>query len=269
MGFEEKMRAARSKYVPPIPRNLKKLGSMLEEYKPMKGLFRGMVKGDKKEVALIFIHDDMIEPLNECCHLYMDGTFSMRSLIPGFRQIYIIHFRKLDAGFASIFVFLSSQTKTMYDVMWRGIFELVPKLKVNVTTIMCDFERAQIASLKENFDKVDICGCLFHYKSAIVKKWGKFRIIGHDHILEKAYAIPHLPSDRITDGINHIIDLIDEVDNNVALENFGKYLRKQWNPIRDVLSIFRNPVRTNNTCENFHLHATKYWKTQNDLENAK
>uniref|UniRef100_A0ABD2WBQ2 MULE transposase domain-containing protein n=1 Tax=Trichogramma kaykai TaxID=54128 RepID=A0ABD2WBQ2_9HYME len=186
MGFEEKMRAARSKYVPPIPRNLKKLGSMLEEYKPMKGLFRGMVKGDKKEVALIFIHDDMIEPLNECCHLYMDGTFSMRSLIPGFRQIYIIHFRKLDAvrilnnvenfkkvinynstikGFASIFVFLSSQTKTMYDVMWRGIFELVPKLKVNVTTIMCDFERAQIASLKENFDKVDICGCLFHYKS--------------------------------------------------------------------------------------------------------
>ncbi|KAL7297056.1 hypothetical protein TKK_0009482 [Trichogramma kaykai] len=43
-GFKEKMRAARSKYVPPIPRNLKKLGSMLEEYKPMKGLFRGSMR---------------------------------------------------------------------------------------------------------------------------------------------------------------------------------------------------------------------------------
>ncbi|KAL7289964.1 hypothetical protein TKK_0015697 [Trichogramma kaykai] len=269
---KERMRRSQSKNKPKIPKSLSKLGNRLTEYEPTQHLFKGKIKNEQKEVALIFIHNDMLAPLNLRNHLFVDGTFNMRSLIPGFRQVYIVHFRKFDTGFAAIFIFTSSQTKTMYNSIWEKIFELVPKLQKNVTTIMCNFEKAQIHSLKKNFPKARTCGCLFHYKMAIIKKWDKLEIVENEHILEKTYALAHLLPTKMQEGINYITGLIDEVDDNQKLQMFGKYLRTQWLPLKDVFSVFQNPVRTNNTCENFHLHATNrigkhstIWKMLDEL----
>ena len=80
--------------------------------------------------------------------------------------------------------------------------------------------------------------------------------------MEKAYALAHLPANRVNDGIAHITELIDDVwRRNEAqreqIQTFGTYLRTQWLPLKDVISVFRKPVRTNNTCENCHLHAAR------------
>uniref|UniRef100_A0ABD2W770 Uncharacterized protein n=1 Tax=Trichogramma kaykai TaxID=54128 RepID=A0ABD2W770_9HYME len=106
----------------------------------------------------------------------------------------------------------------------------------------------------------------------VAKKWEKLKIVGHESILEKSYALAHLPSDKIQEGLKHITALIDNL-NDEKLVRFGTYMRNQWGPLKNILSIYQNPVRTNNTCENFHMHAKRrigkhetVWKMLNGLK---
>ncbi|KAL7289571.1 hypothetical protein TKK_0016540 [Trichogramma kaykai] len=109
-------------------------------------------------------------------------------------------------------------------------------------------------------------------RRAVAKKWEKLKIVGHESILEKSYALAHLPSDKIQEGLKHITALIDNL-NDEKLVRFGTYMRNQWGPLKNILSIYQNPVRTNNTCENFHMHAKRrigkhetVWKMLNGLK---
>ena len=99
---------------------------------------------------------------------------------------------------------------------------------------------------------------------ALVKKWTPLKIpIEFEYILEKAYALAHLPSGLIPEGMAHLTALIDGLSQrgniNInalnSLQIFSTYLRTFWIPLADVFSVFGKPVRTNNTCENFHLYA--------------
>lgn len=86
-----------------------------------------------------------------------------------------------------------------------------------------------------------------------------------DYIIERAYAVAHLPADKVNEGFMHITSLVDNLANgngiNPAilqkLQDFAAYLRRYWLPLAEVLSVFQKPVRSNNTCENFHLYAVK------------
>lgn len=94
----------------------------------------------------------------------------------------------------------------------------------------------------------------------MTKRWAKLRIpFRFNDILEKCYAIPHLPSDKITEGVNIIQQTVDSIprQNRGKLQEFVNYLRRVWVPLADVLSVFNNPIRTNNGCENFHFLAAK------------
>ena len=104
----------------------------------------------------------------------------------------------------------------------------------------------------------------YYFLKALVKKWSALKIpVSLEYILEKAYALAHLPSNLISEGFEHIVNLIDGLtlvdninDEDVnALQAFSTYLRTYWIPLADVVSVFEKPVRTNNTCENFHLYA--------------
>ncbi|KAJ8666452.1 hypothetical protein QAD02_008114 [Eretmocerus hayati] len=46
-------------------------------------------------------------------------------------------------------------------------------------------------------------------------------------------------------------DMIDEI-NDPRLNRFGRYLNRYWLPLRIVLSVWNQPVRTNNLCEIFN-----------------
>lgn len=94
----------------------------------------------------------------------------------------------------------------------------------------------------------------------MTKKWSTLRIpFRFNDILEKCYAIPHLPADKILEGINFIqqqVDLIPRQDRG-NLQEFVNYIRRFWGPLANVLSVFHCPIRTNNGCENFHFLAAK------------
>lgn len=101
---------------------------------------------------------------------------------------------------------------------------------------------------------------------ALAKTWNNKSIpMEFEYILERAYAVAHLPADKINEGFVHITALVDNLANGNGidptifqkLQDFASYLRRFWLPLADVLSVFQKPVRTNNTCENFHLYAAK------------
>lgn len=77
------MRTARSKYVPPVPRNMTALAQTLQHYHPMKNFYTGCAVGTDGSIALIFIHDRMLQPLSECKQLFTDGTFDVRNFYYG------------------------------------------------------------------------------------------------------------------------------------------------------------------------------------------
>lgn len=72
------MQKARRKNVPPTPRNLREMADILEEYEPIRGVYRGCAVGVDGSLALVFIHESMIEPLSKCSQLFTDGTFKVK-----------------------------------------------------------------------------------------------------------------------------------------------------------------------------------------------
>ena len=41
------------------------------------------------------------------------------------------------------------------------------------------------------------------------------------------------------------------------LQEFATYYRTYWLPLKEIISVYDKPIKTNNTCENFHLYALK------------
>ncbi|KAL7294039.1 hypothetical protein TKK_0012513 [Trichogramma kaykai] len=277
--FKQKMLKARREFVPKTPDTLLELGQLLMDYPPLRSFYKGQATVDDGSVAQIFINDDMLAPLNKITEIFCDGTFKIRCKQPKCAQIFTLHFRKVDMGFPSIICMTSSMTTSMYDAIWKKLFEIIPDLQRNIQTIHMDFERAQIKSAKKHFPSPKrVSGCLFHYKQAIAKKWSRLRVpTNYNYILEYTYALAHLPAHLIGEGMNEITSLIDNLSENlperVKLHNFASYLRRFWLPLAKVFSVYGQPFRTNNTCENFHYHATKLlgaqprvWKLLHVLE---
>lgn len=108
---------------------------------------------------------------------------------------------------------------------------------------------------------------LFVNEQCIAKKWPKDIPDDYEYILEKAYALAHLPADQIPDGIQHISTLIVELANNGLDENtseelqkFSAYLCTFWQPLAPIFLVYDLPVKTNNSCENFHVYAKRQFK---------
>ena len=71
-----------------------------------------------------------------------------------------------------------------------------------------------------------------------------------------------MPAERIAEGANILMRQIDTTyqnsdDDRDKLQNFCTYIRNYSIPLSDIMTVFNKPVRTNNTCEYFHLYATK------------
>uniref|UniRef100_A0ABD2WB78 RING-type domain-containing protein n=1 Tax=Trichogramma kaykai TaxID=54128 RepID=A0ABD2WB78_9HYME len=149
--FKQKMLKARREFVPKTPDTLLELGQLLMDYPPLRSFYKGQATADDGSVAQIFINDDMLAPLNKITEIFCDGTFKIRCKQPKCAQIFTLHFRKVDMGFPSIICMTSSMTTSMYDAIWKKLFEIIPDLQRNIQTIHMDFERAQIKSAKKHF----------------------------------------------------------------------------------------------------------------------
>ena len=72
------MRNARLRSIPPVPATLEELHDVLQNYHPMKHMYKGLALADDGSQCLLFIDDRMIDPLSRCNQLFSDGTFDVR-----------------------------------------------------------------------------------------------------------------------------------------------------------------------------------------------
>lgn len=71
-------------------------------------------------------------------------------------------------------------------------------------------------------------------------------------------ALPLAPADRFDEGLGLLTNLADEIEqDHPEVLQFLSYLRRQWRPLADVVSVYKCPHRTNNLVESFHNEAKR------------
>ena len=78
-------------------------------------------------------------------------------------------------------------------------------------------------------------------------------------ILYLTWGLSLLPADRFAEGCQVITALADPlaVGELQQLNNFTHYLRHQWIPLANVVSVHGTPIRTNNVTESHNRHFPK------------
>ena len=78
-------------------------------------------------------------------------------------------------------------------------------------------------------------------------------------ILYLSWSLPLLPADQFAEGCQVITTLADPlaVGPLEPLNRFTHYLRRQWVPLADVVSVHGTPIRTNNVAEGFNGNALR------------
>ena len=76
-------------------------------------------------------------------------------------------------------------------------------------------------------------------------------------ILNLSWTLPLLPADQFAKGCQVLTTLADplDVEPHEQLNTFIHYLRRQWVPLANMVSIHGTPIRCNNIAEGFNSHA--------------
>ena len=68
-------------------------------------------------------------------------------------------------GLVCAMALLPDKSSEVYELMFSILKNKLGEVKV--TQVVCDFERAVLNTVKQEFPQVDITGCLFHSRKAI------------------------------------------------------------------------------------------------------
>lgn len=242
--------------------------------------YRGEVfcgKANEKRRHLIFMSNSQKEALCKAKRWYVDGTFKIvdNKL---FCQLFSIHafFRKGSQikQVPLAFVLMTSRKALDYEAVFKKILEILPFTRVK--EIVSDYEKAVWKAVKKlnedpsikTFKNVKQFGCAFHFTQAIFRKIQK---IGLGNL--------YCNNRRFREQCRRLmcINLIDYKDIPVVLEmlhqkSFGETYHEQFNElllyvqqnwIENVFwvpkcwSVYKQPVRTNNDVEGWHLRLNK------------
>lgn len=117
----------------------------------------------------VFLSDAMaqvLEGVDDNSQLYMDGTFDICPRY--FGQLYIIVMKSNTLTLPVCFALMTNRDEESYMRLWQIIVNKVPKLAKVKCWITTDFEIAAINSVRRSFPSMNIIGCYFHLKHAIL-----------------------------------------------------------------------------------------------------
>ncbi|XP_039302646.1 uncharacterized protein LOC105206370 [Solenopsis invicta] len=237
---------------PEIPRTVAELEMILSNYEPIRHIYKGTVVSDEGYRAVIFTSDALLNALAESKEIYIDGTFSVVPRVPLFAQLYTIYVRYMDTGIAVAFVLCEKRTISVYTKMWQKLKELRPLERVE--SVMSDYERAAMTVAREIFPNSRITGCWFHYNQAVVRRWKSLGLMRAPRkILGLTMALPLTPANMFEQGLQIIQEEADVISAEYpAVLQFAVYLRQTWLPLKEKVSVYDIPIRTNNLVESFY-----------------
>ena len=131
-----------------------------------------------------------------------------------------------------------------YDLMLQKLLERLGGQPASLKTILSDFEKALIGSVRKLFENVKHQGCRFHKYLALWKKLGEKGLQGLFHqsasfkeVVYMFFALCYVPEEDVVPLFNSIVlpkiqtlavEDEDWVDYSDKLEDFGFYYETTW-----------------------------------------
>lgn len=168
----QRFKRLKRKRIPPLPRTLHELalnGEWIVTIRNTRFLLSDSWLGDNR-IVIFASHCDL-EHLCTSQMVLSDGTFY--SCPPQFQQIYTFHSFNAGVVCPRVYAFLTSKSAALYRHLIRLIRDFVndnlPGYNFSPPNFMCDFERAMITTLENEFPQAEIHGCYFHFCNSILR----------------------------------------------------------------------------------------------------
>jgi len=98
-------------------------------------------------------------------------------------MVLLVYNEETDLYIPACFVLCSSKNKDIYLKIFRDILNNILQRSYNIRRMTVDFETAQIEAIQETFPEIELIGCRFHFKQALIRKAKKLGLLNSD--LEK------------------------------------------------------------------------------------
>lgn len=95
---------------------------------------------------------------------------------------------------------------------------------------------------------------LFFSFNAVYRRWKALKLTeAPRRVLGLTMALPLAPVNLFEQGLQIIQEEADELSTEYPkILQFTTYLRRTWLPLKNKVSVFNMPIRTNNLVEGFH-----------------
>ena len=211
--------------------------------------------------------------------IYIDGTFRIVPS-PFYQCLIIMCFDTRTEVYVPImYILMTAKTQFLYYHALHYVI-CVSNWKLDPFTVTCDFEKALINAVREQFRQSVVNGCLFHWKQALRRKMGSLNIDKETismamtrNVLDVLTIIPR--DEVVRKGIPYVRSILDiEVHTNeqrVKWNSFWAYFKsfwcssnsfiKCWNIIDSDGAYFDLQNRTNNALERYNREMNDKFTT--------
>lgn len=208
-------------------------------------------------------------------HWLADGTFKVAP--PQFLQVWTVHgLTSSGLVLPLVFALLENKLSTTYLDVLTALSSLEPTLKPS--SVVVDYEKAEIKAFKDAFPSIEIRGCHFHFSQAIFRQIQSFPDVfalykdvdkpDNSRHLRTLAAIALVPCRYVGDAYKALAQADFWKDNEENLGDLLDYFEKTWLG-RDTrrgyvgpqyeptvwcqhAAILRGLPRTNNAVEGWH-----------------
>ncbi|KAL4090199.1 hypothetical protein QTP88_025098 [Uroleucon formosanum] len=228
--------------------------------------------GNFEDRILIFSTSKNLELLTYSKHWFADGTFSSCPNL--FYQLFTIHTIQFSNVIPLVYILLPDKKENTYSTMFRNLKLIKPDL--NPISILIDFEKAVINSIKTEFPQTKIQGCFFHLSQALwrhIQEYGLQTQYCNDPVfaleLKKLAALAFVPIEKVIEYFEGLLENEFYTKNEELLSPLISYFECTWIGSLDRRGKRRSPLfaidlwncfnrlkddlpRTNNNIEGWH-----------------
>lgn len=223
----------KSSSIPPLPRDLASL-QIPDPYDKTSANDKFLYYDNNSERRiLMFTTLRNLNDLASNSEWACDGTFKCVPLL--FEQLWTLHCKIEDRFEPKVFVLMSDRRRTSYTAV---LTQLASLASLTPTSIMSDFEQAQMDSFPTVFSQIRNKGCYFHFKQAFL------RFVKSNKDLYQLYrdtdepnfqvyiqlfaTLAFVPLPDVVNAYNELIGSKFIMDNLIAFQSLLSYFERTW-----------------------------------------
>lgn len=146
---------------------------------PINNKFVNISKNNRVEEYIIITSKFHLNFLAKVSYIFVDATFKIAP--KNFYQVLNMLGYEEETNFTMpiAHVLMTNKSYLSYKKIFREIKDLIKQYNIDISfdriIFKCDFQKSLLKSIREEFEKVKICGCFFHFIKSL---WKKARNLG-------------------------------------------------------------------------------------------